>query len=233
MNALSRSLAILAVAGHLCLTIADAFAKGEEEEVYGRPAASLMILAQSSPGNGGHYGGVGPGDGSHGAGPATIFGPGPSQSGACGGALQLSDPTIYADPIDGVAAISEQTQHYIQQCGCKAQGCVADALDAYASALDKVTAAAPQAGRSLPSAIRDLPRIVRKAAADVRAASTPRAAVKVLQAAIAVVHKTVAKSIALMRAADPDAKSSATRGGDLVAATLKTAAVALEHSDSL
>ena len=54
-----------------------------------------------------------------------------------------------------------------------------------------------------------------------------------LRAAIASIHAAVHKTIALMRAADSDAKSVATRGGDLVARTLSAAASALERADTL
>jgi hypothetical protein len=51
----------------------------------------------------------------------------------------------------------------------------------------------------------------------------------VLREAVATVHK----SIALMRAADPDAKRVAARSSDLVAHTLDTAATTLERADTL
>ena len=81
--------------------------------------------------------------------------------------------------------------------------------------------------------MRELPKIVREAAARVRAAKTPHAAVAVVKAAIEEVQKKVDKTIALMRASDSDAESPATRGTDLVAATLKSAAETLERADTL
>ena len=53
-----------------------------------------------------------------------------------------------------------------------------------------------------------------------------------MKAAVATVQTVVHKAIALMRAADPDAVASATRGG-LVAQTLGTAAKALERAETL
>ncbi len=254
MNTLARSLALLAVAGHIGLGISDAYA---------RPGG----------GHGGHgavgavgaFGGIGgrDGEGGHGESDGDGHSPGHSQpshspsapasqdagfsffgfnasSGACGFDLQLFDPGDYAQPIDRVAALSEQTQSYMAFCGCNTQACVADALDKYADALEQATTAPPSAPglaphevRKLPRAIRELPRIVHEAAARVRAAPTPHAAIKTLQTAIAFIQKKVEKTIALMRASDPDAQNLVTRGGDLVAGTLQSAATALARADTL
>ena len=70
---------------------------------------------------------------------------------------------------------------------------------------------------------------MRETAKRVRAALTIRAAVKALNVAIKLIHKT----IDLARPPDPDAREAATRGGDLVALTLKTAADALARPQSL
>ena len=145
-----------------------------------------------------------------------------SLAGQCGVALQLSDPSTYSNPLDGVADITAQTQMYVERCGCQTQACIADALDAYADALEK---AAPK----LPAPFRKLPHIVRAAAHKARVAPTVHVAIEALRAAVVVVHKT----IDLMRAKDPDESGVATRGGDLVAHTLDTAATALERADTL
>ena len=63
-------------------------------------------------------------------------------AGACGD-LQLFDPGDFVEPIDRVAAISQQTQSYLQFCGCDSQSCVADALDKYADALEQAAAPPP------------------------------------------------------------------------------------------
>ena len=84
-------------------------------------------------------------------------------SGACGAELRLSDATAYANAVDGLAAVSAETQNYIERCGCATQACIADALDKYAAELKKV---APR----LPRALRSLPQVVAAAARKVRAA---------------------------------------------------------------
>ena len=144
----------------------------------------------------------------------------------CAGGLQLSDVEAYDDALQGLAKISGETERYVERCGCNKQLCIADALDRYAEALDKV---APR----LPPALRGVPAIVASAAHRARTATTRNAAAHVLRAAIASIHAVVHKTIALMRAADSDAKSVATRGGDLVAHTLSAAASALERADTL
>jgi hypothetical protein len=161
-------------------------------------------------------------------------------SGACGTAPQLPDTSWYTDRIDGIEVISQQTQNYLQSCGCDTQACVADALDNYANALEQAVAPAPPAPgqpsaptRKLPRAVRELPRIVHEAAARVRAAPTKVAAQKAVQAAIEVVQKTAAKAIALMRPDDPDATNAVTRGASLVADTLKSAQSGLMRAETL
>ena len=225
MNAFARSLVVLAIAGHIGLTMTDAYAKGAGAAggsgggaagaagASGGAGVGSLTRAQSTNGDGPA---PAPAPSNHGAGAP------PAPSGACPAVLQLSDPNRYASPLDGVAAISDQTQQFIERCGCNTQACIADALDHYAEALEKVT---PR----LPKVMRALPKIVHAAAQRARVAPTVRAAVRVLRAAVAVVHKT----IALLRAADPDTKTVATRGGDLVARTLDTAATALERADTL
>jgi hypothetical protein len=243
MNAYARSLALFAVAGHIVFATVQAYASASvSSAAHGAlSGAGLLRLAQTS-GNGdgaGPSGGAAAG-GHGGGGPPAIFRPSgdPSSDDAtsgCAAGLKLPDPADYAKLIDGVAEISRQTQEYIARCGCKSQACVADALDQYADALAKAAAAPPasRAERLLPRALRDLPKVIHAAAAKARAAATPREAGKAVAAAIVVVRKTVAKTISLMRAADPDAKREATRGGALVADTLKTAGDSLERADSL
>lgn len=157
-------------------------------------------------------------------------------SGACGVKVSLNDPTTYSSLIEGLEDVTQKAQQHIEQCGCASQACVANVLDKYADAIEKVTKLPrseirelPHEQRSLPSAIRDLPRLVREAAKRVRAAPTVKAAVRAVEAVIVLVHKT----IELARAPDPDSKSVATRGGELVADTLKTAADALARPQSL
>jgi hypothetical protein len=103
---------------------------------------------------------------------------------------------------------------------------VADALDRYAEALAKV---APR----LPRELKSLPQIVASAAHQARQAPSKPAAAKVLRAAVVAIHAAVHKTIELMRASDPDATSVATRGADLVARTVATAASALMRADTL
>jgi hypothetical protein len=186
-----------------------------------------LILAQSTGPGGdggapGGNGGAGTGGGGHGGGPVDVYRGVPADSGACGVGLQLTDPNAYSSAEEGLTAISNETQRYIERCGCATQACIADALDTYASALKKV---APR----LPRALRKLPQVVASAAHQARVAPTLRAAVKVLRAAIAVIHKTVE----LARPTDPDEASVATRGGELVSHTLDTAATALERAETL
>ncbi len=172
----------------------------------------------------------------------AFFGDFTAMSNTCGADLQLFDPGDYVDPIDRVAAISQQTQSFLQFSGCDSQARVADALDKYADALEQAMTppAAPQSTffftyvpHKAPRVVRELPKIVREAAARVRVAKTPHAAVAIVKAAIEEVQKKVDKTIALMRAADSDAESPATRGTSLVAATLKSAAETLERADTL
>jgi hypothetical protein len=161
-------------------------------------------------------------------------------SGACGTPPELPDTSWYTNPIDGIEVISLQTQNHIQFCGCNTQACVADALDNYANALEKAVEPAPPVpgvgstpSRKLPRAVRELPRVVHEAAERVRTAPTNAAAQKAVEAAIEIVQKTAAKTIALMRADDPDAKRAVTRGTDLVADTLKSAQAGLMRAETL
>ena len=238
MRKLANGLVLLAIAGHIGLMTQDAFAHSAAAGGGAAGAAGAAggaggagagggfrsFSAQSSEGEGHHGAAPAPAPGHNGGGsPPPKFGNGETApTGACGGELELADPSAYADPLDGVAEISRQTQRYIERCGCATQACIADALDRYADALAKAT---PR----LAPALRSLPRIVRQAAHRARVAPTVRAAARILNVAVALVHKT----IALMRATDPDAAKVATRGGDLVADTLKTAASALERATAL
>jgi len=157
-------------------------------------------------------------------------------SGACGADLTILQPSFYASPVDNIEAVTQQTERYVEQCGCATKDCIADALDKYADALEKAVEPPPpefrpfgQQARPVPHVVRELPRIVREAAKKVRAAPTVKAAVKALSVAVTVVRKT----IALLRATDPDSTAVATRGGDLVSETLKTAATSLERAETL
>ena len=251
VNTLSKGLVLLAVVGHIGFAVVDAYARGNG---YGGGVGSA-----GSSGGGGYRvpgSGVVPGGSFGGQDSESIGigvqsgvgdGPAPPRTGApdgpspdlntaspgaaaaaaeCAGGLKLSDVDSYADAIEGLAKISGETQRYVERCGCNKQACIADALDVYAEALKKI---APR----LPPALRKLPAIVAAAAHRARTAETRPAAAHVLRAAIASIHAAVHKTIVLMRAADSDAKSSATRGGDLVARTLSVAASALERADSL
>ena len=212
MNRIARYLSFAVVAGMVNLTMAGAMAQ---------TAGSTG----GTGGNGGDGGGApaGPGPGAGGGG----FNPGiGAPSGACGIELRLPNPASYADALQGVEEITRETQTYLEQCGCATQACVADALDKYADALQKV---APQ----LPRALRVLPKTIHQAAQKARVAPTVRVAIRVLLATVVVVQKLMRKSIELMRAHDPDAANVATRGGDLVASTLNTAATVLERADTL
>ncbi len=239
MNGITRCLVILAVAGHVALTGAAAFAS-----VSGRPQRSrrrrrvgqrFIHTGAIDRTAGGSDGGPGPGpapgpapgpSGHGGVNPAPTFSGPVGVSGACGADLQLPDVSTYANAAEGVAAISKATEEHIKQCGCSTQACIADALDKYAVELKKV---APR----LPRALRSLPQIVANVAKKVRAAPTPPAAVRAVKAAITVVQTVVRKAITLMRAADPDSVAEATRGGTAVARTLDTAAKALERAETL
>jgi hypothetical protein len=267
MNVFARSLALLAVAAHIGVTISDAVAKpgGPSGGAGGgHGAVSGHSVSGQTGVNGGRVGvngygvngfgvsgfgvsnGYGQGRSARASTPSTDAGYPFSMFGftaeadACGADLQLFDPGDFVDPVERVAEISQQTQNDITFYGCNTQTQIADALDRYASALEQIDeppppepGLAPPPRHRLPREMRDLPRIVREAAARVRAAPSPHAAIKVLQAAIDVVEKKTDKTIALMRASDPDANSFATRGGDLVADTLKSAQTALARSDSL
>lgn len=249
MNFFARSLVLLAVAGHIGVSITDASAYG--------PGGSSGTSGGAAPGPSGSAGasaGAGNGGGGHGgvsgAGVSLPFNSPPFNSapfyapvfaqpfapfsfysalaptGACSTGAQLPDVDAFFDPVEGLAAISQQTQNYIEMCQCKTQDCVADLLEDYAKAIEKVAPRLPRAARKV---IEKLPKIVHAAAQEARKAPTVKAAVKVLSAAVEVVHKT----IALMRAADPDSQIAAARGGDLVENTLKSAATALESADTL
>jgi hypothetical protein len=146
--------------------------------------------------------------------------------GECAGGLQLTEIDTHYDALNGLAKISRETDRYIDLCGGASQTRIADALDRYAEALTEI---APR----LPPSLHSLPQIVAAAAHRARVAPTKHAAAHALRAAVVAIQAAVHKSISLIRASDPDATSVATRGGDLVAKTLSTAASALERADSL
>ena len=208
MNTFMRCVSFVALLGMVNLTMAGAIAQ-----------------TAGTGGNGGDGGGGG--GASTGSGTGGGFNPAiDAPSGACGIELRLPNPATDASALDGLKEITRQTQTYLEQCGCATQACVADALDKYADALQKI---APR----LPRPLRALPAIIHQAAQKARVAPTVHAAIKVLHATVVVVQKIVRKTIELMRAGDPDGASAATRGGDLVASTLNTAATVLERADTL
>jgi hypothetical protein len=224
MNKFARYVSFAVVVGMVNLTMAEALAQSAGTAGAAGTGGNGSGSASGGNGNGstsGGDGGFGAPNG-HGAG---YFTPG-AASGACGIELRLPNPATSADALQSVEEITQQTQTYLEQCGCATQACVADALDKYADALQKI---APQ----LPRALRVLPKIIHQAAQKARVAPTVRVAVKVLQATVVVVQRIVRKTIELMRAKDPDAANVATRGGDLVASTLNTAATVLERAESL
>ena len=139
--------------------------------------------------------------------------------------MHLTEVRHYADPIEGLAKISRETMLFVDNCNGSTV-VVADALDRYAEALSKI---APQ----LPKELKSLPQIVASAAHNVRKAPNKPAAAHVLRAAVAAIHAVVHKTIELMRASDSDAPNVATRGADLVARTVASAASALMRADTL
>lgn len=145
--------------------------------------------------------------------------------GECEAGLHLTEVRQYADPIEGLAKISRETMLYVDNCNGSAV-VVADALDRYAEALTKI---APR----LPQELKTLPQIVASAAHNARKAPTKPAAAHVLRAAVVAIHAAVRKTIELMRASDSDATSVATRGAELVARTVASAASALMRADTL
>ena len=139
-------------------------------------------------------------------------------AGACG-AIELPDPSPFADAGDAVRALSEAAKAHVEACACAGRDCIADVLDAYAA---KLAVVAPR----LPARLRNLPSVVSKAAKRVRAAKSLREAVKVLRVAVT----TVNKEIELIRAGGSETASASTRGGELVADTLEFAAARLERA---
>ena len=121
-----------------------------------------------------------------------------------------------------VQAASEKAQAAIEACGLQSPPCIADALDAYAADLEKL---APQ----LPPRLRTLPAIIRAAAQKVRVARTKAEAVKAVTSAIAQVRKT----IMLLRADDPIARTAGAREGAFVVETLQVASDKLEKASGL
>lgn len=209
MNTFVRYVSLVVVVGMVHLTMAQALARSAGTGGNGDGNGGGAPSGGATGGNGGGYN--------------PTFG---AATGACGIDFQLPDPATYADALQGVEEITRQTQTRLEQCGCATQACVADALDKYADALEKV---APR----LPRELRALPKIIHQAAQKARVAPTVRVAARVLLATVVVVQKIVRKTIELMRAKDPDAANVATRGGDLVASTLNTAATVLERADTL
>ena len=126
------------------------------------------------------------------------------------------------DAVGEVREASQQAQAAINACNVQAGTCVADALDAYA---DKLEALAPR----LPPQLHPLPGIVREAAHKVRAARTKAEAVSAVKTAIAQVNKT----IALLRAEDPNAASIGSAVGRAVDQTLEVAETKLLRASEL
>ena len=121
-----------------------------------------------------------------------------------------------------VRALSHVSQTAIEACNKNTPPCIADALEAYA---DKLEALAPR----LPERLRALPTIVREAARGVRAARSRTEAVNAVKSAIAQVNKT----IALLKAEDPDAAKTGVPVGRAVDQTLEVAEVKLLRSTGL
>ena len=116
------------------------------------------------------------------------------------------------DPVGEVREASQAAQAAIQACNINAGTCVADALDAYAT---KLEALVPR----LPPQLHTLPGIVRGAAQKVRVARTKAEAVSAVKMAIVQVDKT----IALLRAEDPNAAKIGSAVGRAVDQTLDVA----------
>ncbi len=235
MKKLSRSLVALAIAGHVSLAFSDAFAAGPSGA--SGPAGGHGGVAGVGA-SGGYGGGVTGGHGDNGGGVTggggggvnfvpPVFNYQPSfnsfeaNASGCGWALQLPDLSWWSNPIDGVAAISQQTQDYLRSCGCDTQSCVADALDQYADALEKIVSPpppppgppgfAPPPGRSRPRRSRTAADRPRSGGVRARREDAARGGDSV-KAAIEDVKKNVEKTISLMRAADTDGKFAVTRG---------------------
>jgi hypothetical protein len=125
-----------------------------------------------------------------------------------------------------VEKLSLDVQNLILSCAetkdSHVQSCVGDALDEYAAGLMQLKdRLAPQ--------LSGLPDIVETAAQRVRAAKTRKQAIQAVRTAIDSVHK----SIALLRADDPDILLAQTREGTLVAETLQVADSKLEKAVGL
>ena len=208
----------LAIAALMATLIATTFASGAHAQ------SAAGSGSGSGSGGGGAAGGGSSGSGSSGGGPPRFLqrGVGDDSSSSCGGGLELPSPPASGDVGDAVKVLSRATEHYLQQCACASQACVADALDKYAEALAVI---APR----LPRQLRDMPNIVARAARRVRASRTPAAAGAALGQAITVIHK----EIALIQAEDADTYRRETRGGDFVAETLTVASLSLERGGEL
>src|SRR4051794_36168541 len=110
MRGIARCLVMLAVAGHIGVTTAEAVAAtGYGTAAWGGAGDGLLQLAQST-GGGGDGGGTGSSSGSgatggHGGGsnPSQIFGSTSTASGACATELQLPDASAYPDAVEGLA----------------------------------------------------------------------------------------------------------------------------------
>jgi hypothetical protein len=207
----------LIMAALMATLIATTFASGAHAQSSGTGSGSGSGAA-------GAAGGGSSGSGATGGGPPRFVqrGVGDDSSSNCGGPLELPSPPADGDVGDAVKVLSRATEHYLQQCACATQACVADALDKYAEALAVI---APR----LPRQLRDMPNIVARAARRVRAARTPAAAVAALGQAITVIHK----EIALIQAEDAETYRRETRGGNFVAETLTVASLSLERGGGL
>jgi hypothetical protein len=156
---------------------------------------------------------------------ARSDGPGPSAAPAPSGPGSPGAPPVGANGAEAsISNLSRSAQQAIDACDRvkTTTRCVADVLDRFAIELAEI---APQ----LPPPLRVLPNIVATSARKVRAARTKTEAVNAIREAIVAVHK----SIALVRADDPDAHQVATREGAFVAATLEVAGAKLEKAVGL
>lgn len=218
MRSIRLSLAMAALMATLIVTTLASGAHAQSSSGAGSGSGSSGGAAGAAGAAGGS------GSGATGGGPPRFVqrGTDGDSSANCGGPLELPTPPAAGDAGDAVKVLSRATEHYLQECACASQTCVADALDRYAEAL---AAIAPR----LPRQLRDMPNIVARAARRVRAARTPAAAVAALKQAITVIHK----DIALIEAEDAEAYRRDTRGGNFVAETLTVASLSLERGGGL
>jgi hypothetical protein len=126
------------------------------------------------------------------------------------------------DPVGRVLTLSHEVQSEIDACRFDSPACIADALDEYADRLEALTT-------RLGPGYRALPTIVRQAARKIRVARSKTEVAIALKSAITQVGKT----IALLRAEDPNAGNIGAVVGRAVDQTLEVAQVKLLRSSDL